>query len=82
MGGELNVDSDEGAGAAFYFTLDLPRAQAVKAAEDIPPPDTPLTRETTQTPRVLVVDDNPINTMVVVEVMEGIGFEAEMALNG
>ncbi len=31
MGGELNVDSDEGAGAAFYFTLDLPRAQAVKA---------------------------------------------------
>ena len=82
MGGELNVDSDEGAGAAFYFTLDLPRAQAVKAAEDIPPPDTPLTRETTQTPRVLVVDDNSINTMVVVEVMEGIGFEAEMALNG
>ena len=82
MGGTLDVDSNEGNGATFHFTLDLPRAQAAEAAGDIPSPDAPTSLDTARTLRVLVVDDNPINCMVVVGVMKRLGFETETALNG
>jgi len=83
MGGTLDVDSDEGNGATFHFTLDLPRAQAAEAAGDILPPDAPASRDTAQTLRAaLVVDDNPINSMVIVNAMKRFGFETETALNG
>lgn len=82
MGGTLNVDSDESTGATFHFTLDLPHAQTVKTAKDRAYPDAPIAREAPQTLRALVVDDNPINSMVIVGVMKRIGFETETALNG
>jgi CheY-like chemotaxis protein/anti-sigma regulatory factor (Ser/Thr protein kinase) len=82
MGGTLDVDSNEGNGATFHFTLDLPRAQAAEEAGDIPSPDAPTSLDTARTLRALVVDDNPINCMVVVGVMKRLGFETETALNG
>ena len=82
MGGTLDVDSNEGNGATFHFTLDLPRAQTAEAAGDIPSPDAPTSLDTARTLRALVVDDNPINCMVVVGVMKRLGFETETALNG
>lgn len=59
MGGEIGVDSMEGQGARFWFTLTLEKQPAPASAIPLPsPPDFSHTR-------LLVVDDNTTNRTIV-----------------
>ena len=59
LGGSVGIESDEGKGSTFWFRLTLPVA---------PEPPSPELSETELTGvRVLIVDDNDINRMVVKE---------------
>jgi PAS domain S-box-containing protein len=80
MGGTVDATSTPGAGSTFWAELDLAVPAAVereRAEEEAaePPP-------WTQSPRVLVVEDTPVNQIVAVQALKRCGCEADVAADG
>ena len=74
MGGVLEVESEEGKGTTFTFTLPLHPAER----RDLPQVDArPL-----ESIRVLLGEDNPVNSRVVVGILEKAGLQVVTAENG
>lgn len=76
MGGEIALESDEGKGASFYFTLTFNLGKAQPMAE---------LQEDTFKPgkyRVLIVEDNELNTLIVERFLTNWGIEVDHASNG
>jgi signal transduction histidine kinase/CheY-like chemotaxis protein len=78
MGGNIRVDSQPEQGARFSFSIVLSPAssplQALAASPDTLPGISRL--------RVLVVEDNPINQMVIVGLLRKLGIQPRMAASG
>ena len=68
MGGEIGVESHEGAGSTFWFILPLSISEQVAP---LPPLDATLDGV-----RALVVDDNRVDRRLVTERLEGWGVQA------
>ncbi len=90
MNGDIGVESEPGEGSLFWIRIPMPPAPAdATADEDIPAPVVPLLPEVT-TPaqpdhaplRVLVVEDNEINRLVVREMLETAGHTVTEAMDG
>lgn len=81
MGGELKVESTQGAGSVFRVELWLE-----SAAPSVSPPVIPVrVPEKTKTPKsreILVVDDNAINLRVAVASLQRLGYQAYTAPGG
>jgi len=80
MGGEMQVESAFGVGSRFWF--DLPVTVIAPAA-----PETPARRRRIigidgTPPRLLVVDDDPVNRRVLIDALTPLGFEMREASNG
>ena len=73
MGGDLGLESEPGRGSVFFFTVPLTR-QAEPVAALRPSVDVPLTGL-----RVLVVDDNETNRIVLHDQLAAWGLAAELA---
>jgi len=69
MGGEIWVESEPGAGAAFGIRLDLPAAP--------PMPESPRTKATRGS--AMVVDDQPTNLDIISRHLSRLGFEVTTA---
>lgn len=74
MGGEIDVQSREGEGSTFSFTIRLPRAEATRK-EPVMPVDL-------ADARVLIIDDNAASRAIIMEQMTNWGFDACAARNG
>ena len=82
MGGTVGVESEEGKGSTFHFTF-----FADEAAESEVKPASPLLlfnqdMSTKHPLRILVVEDNRTNQLVVIGMLGKLGYDAEVAANG
>ncbi len=80
MGGQIEVESEEGVGTTFRFTAQVERAPIDDA------PALPERAATTPTfrpdLRILVAEDNKLNQLVLLAVLEQLGLEAEVVSTG
>lgn len=84
QGGAVFLDSTPGKGSDFYFRLPLKRVSERVAGEirtaSLIEPD--VVAETGKGIRILVVEDNPINQLLVIRLLEKKGYETTVAENG
>jgi PAS domain S-box-containing protein len=78
MGGKLSVTSEPGKGSTFQFTLVLGLSDGSLAlSQPVPSPV-----HTSETLRVLLVEDNPINQQLAIRLLAKWGHEVTLAVNG
>jgi CheY-like chemotaxis protein/anti-sigma regulatory factor (Ser/Thr protein kinase) len=92
MNGQLSVDSTEGCGSAFHFTVPLCVAPAAAPSQHSSaelPPDARVRRSPeadvgnpAQSLRILLAEDNVVNQMLVVRLLEKRGHTVVVADNG
>jgi len=83
MGGELAVDSAPGRGSRFHFVLRLPLPADAADRPPVRPEDTLRDlRARLSGARVLLVEDNPINREVALDVLQRAGVVVEVAGDG
>ncbi len=79
MGGDIQVDTVEGAGSTFTVSLPLSR---ITRAEPEAPSTAPAPDLSINDLRVLVAEDNPMNQRVLKTLLNAIGIEPVMVSNG
>jgi signal transduction histidine kinase/HPt (histidine-containing phosphotransfer) domain-containing protein/ActR/RegA family two-component response regulator len=89
MGGEIGVESQEGAGSTFWFTAAFGRPEMSSS----PPPERIVEHPvaclppaghgpSARQPRILVAEDDPTNQAVVLAQLSKLGFVADLAGTG
>ncbi|MDW3099402.1 MAG: ATP-binding protein [Alphaproteobacteria bacterium] len=81
MGGTIGVESDSGKGSTFLVGLPVEIATEVQAPSMVPDDQPRVLREAT-TARVLVVDDNEINRLVIARMLTHLGIQSHIVCNG
>jgi len=82
MGGEIEVESEEGRGSTFTVRFDFPAAELPVAATALAEVDhAPATSEGSEPLRVLLVEDHPVNRQVVQLILADIA-RVDVAVNG
>jgi len=80
MGSTIHVESMLGEGSCFWFEVDLPEASEWMVAQASP--NQKVISYQGERRKILVVDDRPENRLVVVNMLEPLGFKLAEANNG
>lgn len=78
MGGTISAVSTPGAGSTFRFSITVEPALGTIASADLAPAALPAFSKL----RVLVVEDNPINQMIIAGLLRKLGIHPRMANSG
>jgi signal transduction histidine kinase/DNA-binding NarL/FixJ family response regulator len=81
MGSEIQVRSELGQGSEFWFDVKLPIAHHWQEMTS-PSQQGKITGYIGKTRKILIVDDNAVNRVVVLDVLSPLGFEVVEAENG
>ncbi|WP_058240479.1 ATP-binding protein [Shimia marina] len=81
MGGEIGVDSRPLAGSTFWFTFPL-EACAASECRPAPPTETPAVQNKFPGKKVLVVEDNRTNQMIVRRFLESMEVRVDLVEDG
>jgi PAS domain S-box-containing protein len=84
MGGDAGVDSVLGQGSRFWFTALVQRGHGIMPLQTIEKPADAemMLRRDYAGARLLLVEDNPINREVALELLHGVGLAVDTAENG
>lgn len=82
MGGTINVRSTAEKGSSFWFTVTLKQAEPAPQKRQAREPCAPLDATSNLASRVLIVEDNLVNTEVFKGLLAGSGLTCEYAKNG
>ena len=82
MGGKIELISELGVGANFFFTLRLPYEKDDEGIMSIDAQPTAETIGRFKDRRVLIVDDTAINLEIASYLVESVGFDVETAMDG
>ncbi len=83
MGGDgINVNSKEGVGSVFYFTLKLKKGGSVHYNKPSPAADKLIEPLKNINYNILLVEDNQSNIVLTTKVLSKFGHKIEVALNG
>lgn len=80
MGGEIQVESALGEGSKFSFTLKLPIGATLSRGPT--PSDSRGLPTGDRSWRILVAEDNQINQIIVVRMLERLGAQVDIVMNG
>jgi CheY-like chemotaxis protein len=78
QGGSIHVISEQGVGSTFRFTLSFDKASMLPEEEHKSLPANPETKKIS----VLVVEDIPLNQLLIKTLLDDFGFEYHSAANG
>jgi Signal transduction histidine kinase len=78
MSGEIGVVSTPGNGSTFWFTIELRPGQAFENAST----DIAQVPVSSKPWRILIAEDNTVNQIIAVKMLQKIGLQTEVAVNG
>lgn len=82
MGGKIDIDSVEGEGSTFYFTIGMPEGSMANVEDVQSSRASAAPKGPAKEMRILVAEDNEINQRLMKELVERIGHKTDMASDG
>lgn len=82
MGGRIGVESRSGDGSCFWFELPLQVAEMPSAPQPVPTQKKVVKRQVKQGKRLLLVEDNAINSFAHSSILKGMGYHVKVCSDG